>query len=697
MISEMKRRVNQVKKIFDFGAYKEGLRITRSFGVITTVLLTLVSALSAIGEVLTSINNNEIGQREYVSLLGANPLLILMFCVIAPLMTVMAFRFTTSRAASDFYFSTPKTRTELYFSNIAAVFTWVLFSTIVSSVIPAVIYLAFTKYFVFKVLSSLLYLLTVLVSSFYIMAAVALAVSITGTVFSNIVTALLIIFAPRIFISAILSTSASSLTVADPMASFGLLSQSMNIPVNFVFTMGGLLFAGEVVTDNSLTAYLYTAILGTVYLLLGWALFKRRKSETAEKTAISDKMRAVIRIAIGAIVGLLLSVEFFVMQTHGVSVTDPLIVIATAAFAFIVYCSYELIATRSAKQMVKAMPGFFISLAVDLCALLLMLGVTYSVLSFTPSAADIDSVTISQTGDNGYYAAQTSKIKITDREIRNVISSSLKENVEYDRKVLSSNNNTDYSGWEDNRTEWSVIIKSAGTNHIRKIRVSESNNNLLLKALEKNADYKKIFTKLPSADAVETSVSFIGETAQLSAKDAKRIYKAYLEDISDGTVGFAEHYNTLIGYGATYGSSRVFSLQVDTVVGVDNYSITLPVYIKYNKAVTAYYSAVEKISVKNREKMLSDIKLSSGTDNMQMQLYGGVFNNGEYVDYTAVDSEKMYDIIKNAELTGIKADDPVLRLTKTNYNEENYQAEYCDIFVKLTKEQVEYFKKLAVE
>ena len=115
------------------------------------------------------------------------------------------------------------------------------------------------------------------------------------------------------------------------------------------------------------------------------------------------------------------------------------------------------------------------------------------------------------------------------------------------------------------------------------------------------------------------------------------------------------------------------------------------------KAVTAYYSAVEKISVKNREKMLSDIKLSSGTDNMQMQLYGGVFNNGEYVDYTAVDSEKMYDIIKNAELTGIKADDPVLRLTKTNYNEENYQAEYCDIFVKLTKEQVEYFKKLAVE
>ncbi len=57
-----------MKKIFDLGAYKEGLRITRSFGVITTVLLTLVSALSAIGEVLTSINNNEIGQREYVSL-----------------------------------------------------------------------------------------------------------------------------------------------------------------------------------------------------------------------------------------------------------------------------------------------------------------------------------------------------------------------------------------------------------------------------------------------------------------------------------------------------------------------------------------------------------------------------------------------------------------------------------------------------
>ena len=53
--------------------------------------------------------------------------------------------------------------------------------------------------------SSLVFVLQLLVSCVYVIAACLIAISVTGTVFSNIVVALLLIFVPRLFIMIIVN------------------------------------------------------------------------------------------------------------------------------------------------------------------------------------------------------------------------------------------------------------------------------------------------------------------------------------------------------------------------------------------------------------------------------------------------------------------------------------------------------------
>ncbi len=106
-----------MKKLFDLKVYAEGLRSLRVFGLITTVVMSLYSVISIIAMVLDSAYLTGVSENyvQYTSLTYINPLLVLLFAVVAPLMTVMIFNFTANRAASDYYFAIPKP-VDAYFS-----------------------------------------------------------------------------------------------------------------------------------------------------------------------------------------------------------------------------------------------------------------------------------------------------------------------------------------------------------------------------------------------------------------------------------------------------------------------------------------------------------------------------------------------------------------------------------------------------
>ncbi len=684
-----------MSKVLDFNTYKEAMRTTRTFGIFSVVLLGLVSFFSTVSEIINTLSYGHTDNaKTYIDLFSVNPLLLLLFCLVAPLMMINAMRFTTSRAASDFYFSMPKTRTQLYFCGFAAVFTWVLLTLFISAAIPAVAFLIFKKYFVYKMLSSFLYILTLLVSSFYIMSAVALAVSVTGTVFSNITTALLIIFAPRLFITVILEAAVYSMSIVDISNAFGLLSSDINIPFSLVFSFGVGLFDNTGAIDITATAYIYTTVLGIIYLIIGWRIFTHRKSEAAEKAASTTVMRTVIRVALGAVVGLIPTVFINTMIIEGVNAENLLFTAMFAVFAFIVFCGYELLSTRSAKSMVSAMPTFLFSVIIDIVALVIILTAKHAVLSFEPTAKEIKSVTISQynftygSSTDGYFAAQASKLELDDEDIRKLVSNVLSENVANERIALKKRH---YQSWSitDEYYSYNVVIKTASGTHYRILQFDNKNYDKLLQLLSNNEQYKNIYTKLPDPNSPETTAVMSRYDYSVSNDDALKLYKAYLTDVENQS--FEKLYNDRVN-----GSDEATIVQfdIDTVLGTKNYTICIMADSSYKSTVNTFYSIVEKKSIANREKLLKNLKEQVKEENIIVETHN-IYKDYVYFDIDRNNVDEIEKLLSKASVTDLSVDSPVIRVYYNIYDEEKCEYIKTDVYFALDNEQLSQFLKIA--
>lgn len=136
------------KSWFSFRLYQEGLRQLRLIGIMGMVILGLEAILIPVGRVvsLRQMEHYAEGGRVSKELLNfpeMHPLLVLCFCVLAPLMVLYLFHFLNKRNASDFYHAIPETRLCLFISFFAAVVTWILAIIVVTSFISVAIFLCF--------------------------------------------------------------------------------------------------------------------------------------------------------------------------------------------------------------------------------------------------------------------------------------------------------------------------------------------------------------------------------------------------------------------------------------------------------------------------------------------------------------------------------------------------------------------------
>lgn len=111
------REIN--KKPFSVGLYIEGLRQLRIVGILGAILLFCSSAIITISNALFTQRQMELYQDSSIvlanlSALEVAPLLLLLFSVFAPVMTLWLFHFMNKRNSSDFLFAIPQTRMALY-------------------------------------------------------------------------------------------------------------------------------------------------------------------------------------------------------------------------------------------------------------------------------------------------------------------------------------------------------------------------------------------------------------------------------------------------------------------------------------------------------------------------------------------------------------------------------------------------------
>lgn len=278
------REIN--KKPFSVGLYIEGLRQLRIVGILGAILLFCSSAIITISNALFTQRQMELYQDSYCpcqfECIEVAPLLLLLFSIFAPVMTLWLFHFMNKRNSSDFLFAIPQTRMALYCSYTSSIVTWLAIlalSGLIGVLIPAAI---FSTYINIPYHALFLLTLSCFLYSLQVMAAILVAMSITGTMFSNIILSGLILFAPRLLIFMLTGIWKNIPFIYASSDHFSLLNDSIN-PIS-----GCVLYPLCGISDtyqlfSSAAPMIYSVCLSAIYLLLAAFLFQKRKVKQLEK------------------------------------------------------------------------------------------------------------------------------------------------------------------------------------------------------------------------------------------------------------------------------------------------------------------------------------------------------------------------------------------------------------------------------
>lgn len=683
-----------MSKIFNKKLYFEGMRSLRAIGIITTVLLSISSIYSVLQQAFNYGGYDRYGvlaDRRYVDIWDINPLIVLMFCAVTPIMTVIIFNFCNSRAASDFYFSIPMRRGQLFGSFYAAVMSWTLIAIAVPSLIAFAVGFFVRSIIVINILSSLMFLLQVFVACFMVSAAVMIAVGLTGNPFSTIFTALIIIFLPRIAIMATTSMALADVPIISSEYAFSLLSPTYNIPFCFVTNALG---EGCSTMFTRWEPVIYTAVVGVIYLAVAFMMFSRRKSEAASYAAATPKLRAVFRIIIGA--AILMVSSTFIFSFFFVGDGDYiLLAVLFAVLAFVGYCCYELITTKNARTMIKSMPGFLISVAANLVIIAIMVGLRTASLGFAPTVHEIEGVYVYQQQDDSYWSEKSSKVMIEDTEAKRIISNALDANIG-DIKSFESGKTNYFDNFyhkysSENYTQWIVNIKVGGIKHNRMIYIENEESQKLMEILENDKEYSGVYTAIPDADSKNTTVTLTVEGFDnITAQDKAEIYKCYKKDVEKGSISFEKHYSIV-----TEGSNdSVATLYVATSQGMSDYNVHLPLTRDYPTAYAKFFEVIADENAENK-KIIENYMVNykeGDTDSLYFELTG--------YDTLSMPNQynKLAEILKS-DSANIGEEAAVMRVDCELEEEvdEGTVWEYKSAFYLLTKAQVDALNEIGVE
>lgn len=510
------------KQFFSKGLYLEGLRQLKLIGILLSVVFCLVALIPPVGQGimalhdLTQIHTDNPGYSPTPTKIDGvlmNPVIITVFMIIAPILVFILFGFLNKRKSSDFYHAIPHTRLSVFLSFYAAVMTWVAILIVSSSVCAIIGYAIFPQFFIPQYTDLLLFTLTCFVISILSVGAALIASSLSGTTATNVLLTVLILYLPRITLTALNFILMYSLPIIPSGHNFLLFDNSCNLLFSFVASFfNGTLFRRSPYINNmtSLHGLIYTAVLAVIFTVLAAILFIRRKSESAERSAPSKRLQATYRIIVTMIVCLFACMLIFTLICSKESYMDSEIfgIVVLYIAALVVYFAYELITTRKWKNLLRAMPGLGIVAALNVAILCLLGGLRAYNLSFTPSADEIKSISLVSSNDDDdslyfygisfydYIKNRTESIELDTPESKEIVASSLSDCVEI-LKEYGCNRYSygiSHSGYE---TPVTVKITTNRGSRYRTIHVTNQDFRLIANQMAEDSQYADLFMKLP--------------------------------------------------------------------------------------------------------------------------------------------------------------------------------------------------------
>lgn len=631
------------KKLFDAGLYREAFRQGKMVGVTTLILLTLEAVLIPVGNVISQwsyarelarMGETYLPHPEVMNLLAMHPLLMLTFTVATPLLMLYLFHFLTKRNASDFYHSIPQTRNCVFLSFFAAAMTWMALYVLIPSFVGTGLFALFPRYFSVNMNNVLHVLFNVLAGNLLVASAIAIAVCLTGTVFTNILVTGIVLFLPRIFLLVITMMVSSQLPMVPGESLLPLLDPQYNVVVGIfagVFTGGG----------DPLTAFgsgIYTLAVGILYLLLAMWLFYRRKSEAAGQAAASRRLQLACRLIVSMLICLICCSILFerMVSRYPMEITEIYLIFVIYVIAVAVYFLYELITTRKWRNLVKAVPGLGLLALLNVFTILGMWGIYQVVLNTTPEAGDIRSVNVlgldQPTYYNGrqyedYFAAKVGRIDLDSQEIKELVSERLAEEVR-----LWKEGEHPYGRAMESRQLLTMKIRTGTGSIFRYIYLTDEDWQVIARTLEEKEGYREGYQNLPELGVNSTLV----QVSNLGTEGSGAVYQAMREEAAG--MDFADWYQAAENPDL-YGSDSLGTLTLVSTIGSETYASVISITNRLPKTAKAYMEQVNRDYEESKEEIVSILTDRESWDYEELNVDLTLYRDGEesrefyYYDY----------------------------------------------------------------
>lgn len=573
--------MNKNKKFFSYGLFKEGLRQTRIIGLVGLITILAITALIWFGKFADSFNYIEKIQN-YTRLYGVevSAVLLLQYCVICPLMVLFLFRFLNKRDAADLYHALPYSRECVTLSYFSSVMAWNLITTCSTLVLVAGLY-NFTPGMAMNLSQLFWFGFNVFSAQFTVAASVLFAMSITGTAFSNVTVSLLVIFLPRLVITALGEMMDTACVIVDIEKQFPFLNPTLNVasgvPIAAVQTAstgrGDALLQCLIRPINGL----YTLGLGLVLLVAAVWLLRKRKSETAGKSSPNRVLQGVYRIALGSVLGLVPVYMVFqgFMNQGSFYLSDIVILLILVFLVALFYFLFELITTKKVQNILKAIPGFAVVLIIDAVLLGITLGLSNQLLGYLPTAEQMESVYLLNEDEN-YFDAKCSNIPLEDKPTKTLVAKVLEETVALVQEGrLHRDVNSLYGGYgEEGTTSLKVRIAGSEGDQYRYLLIEQDDYDFLIQTLENHEKFKDILYQIPTPQTHTMTINTYNEGLYLEEQQKEALFATAIEEIK--ALPFEQWY--ALAKSIHYmGKERVFDIATTVEYQGKSYSIIYPI------------------------------------------------------------------------------------------------------------------------
>ena len=201
------------KTWFDKALFGDAFRQLSVGGLIILLVMCMQAVLLPVGIIISDRSSGNVISAASCGVFETDPMVFLLFTCVTPLFAIALFRFLSKRNESDFYHSIPQTRSCLFLSFSAAVMAWTVILQFVPMVIGTVIHLAFPAHFSIDWKALVTGNFMLLIAEFMVLSAVLLGITVTGSILTNLMVSLLIIFFPRVLMMVVKLSVGGSLTI----------------------------------------------------------------------------------------------------------------------------------------------------------------------------------------------------------------------------------------------------------------------------------------------------------------------------------------------------------------------------------------------------------------------------------------------------------------------------------------------------